>query len=204
MRMLKLLARGFFALALLSVAGVGVFFEVSGLLANRLDGAKTVPVVDSEMGRIAVGNWGAASEDQLSGQVVGGDARVEIVKRYLTKYHSPLLPQAGLIVELADKYKFDYYWILAIGQQESNLCKKIPADSYNCWGYGINSAGTLRFGSYEAALTSFAEYLDREYFKKGRNTPELIMKKYCPHSNGSWAYGVGHFIEEIETGSFDR
>lgn len=130
------------------------------------------------------------------------DARPVLIRKYLTKYQSPLLPYSDLIFKLSQEYGFDYYWIIAIAQQESNLCKSIPQDSHNCWGYGINSAGTLRFDSYELALKSYAEYLKREYFDKGLNTPELMMRKYCPHSNGSWAYGVNQFIKEIDSGSF--
>jgi hypothetical protein len=139
-------------------------------------------------------------EEEIS--VVGGNARPLIIKNYLEKYKSPLLPYANLIYELSETYGFEYYWIIAIAQQESNLCKKIPVDSYNCWGYGIHSKGTLRFESYEMALKSFAEYLNREYFKKGLGTAELMMTKYCPSSNGSWAFGVNQFIEEMESGDF--
>lgn len=204
MRLLKLVVVGVFATAVLAVGAVVIFVEVSGLVVRPKNLSQLKMPKGSNGGQVVLGNFAEENgSDQITGQVIGSDARVEITRRYLAKYHSPLLPQANLIVELADKYGFDYYWILAIGQQESNLCKKIPANSYNCWGYGINSAGTLRFESYQAALASYAEYLDREYFKKGRNTAELIMAKYCPHSNGSWAYGVNHFIEEIETGSFD-
>lgn len=133
---------------------------------------------------------------------IGDDARPLLIKKYLTKYNSPLLPYSDLIFKLSQDYGFEYYWILAIGQQESNLCKKIPENSHNCWGYGINSAGTLRFDSYDTALKSYALYLKTQYFDKGYKTPEDIMKKYCPHSNGSWAYGVNQFINEIETGTF--
>lgn len=130
------------------------------------------------------------------------DARSLIVKRYLEKYKSPLAPYADLICQLSDTYGFEYYWIPAIAQQESNLCKKIPEGSHNCWGYGIHSKGTLKFESYDLALKSYAEYLKRVYFDKGLNTSELIMKKYCPNSDGSWARGVNQFIREMETGDF--
>jgi len=139
---------------------------------------------------------------KIGDSVVGEDARPVIIEKFLKKYNSPLLPYSKLIFDLSQTYGFDYYWILAIGMQESNLCKVIPENSHNCWGYGINSAGTLKFDNYELALKSYAEYLKRQYFDKGLNTPELIMKKYCPHSNGSWAYGVQHFIDEMESGKF--
>lgn len=134
--------------------------------------------------------------------VVSEDARPEIIRRYLAKYKSPLLPYSDLIFELSETYGYDYRWIVAIAQQESNLCKKIPEDSHNCWGYGIHKSGTLKFENYELALRSYAEYLKRVYFDKGLNTPETIMKKYCPSSNGSWAYGVSKFMEEMENGNF--
>jgi len=148
-------------------------------------------------------NVGVDEKDSfIEGKAIANDARPVIIKKYLQKYKSPLEPYSDLIFELSETYGFDYSYILAIGQQESNLCKKIPENSFNCWGYGIHKRGTLGFDNYEIALRSFAEYLDREYFKKGYTTPEEMMKKYCPHSNGSWAFGVRHFMEEIKNGDF--
>ena len=139
----------------------------------------------------------------ISATATGADARPILIRKYLEKYKSPLLPYSDLIFELSETYGYEYYWIVAIAQQESNLCKKIPENSHNCWGYGIHKNGTLRFDNYEIALKSYAEYLKRQYFDKGLNTPELIMKKYCPSSNGSWANGVRQFIEELKNGDFD-
>jgi hypothetical protein len=141
-------------------------------------------------------------DSYIKSKVSVGDARPIIIKRYLQKYKSPLEPYSDLIFDLSQTYGFDYSYILAIGQQESNLCKKIPENSFNCWGYGIHKRGTLGFDNYEIALRSFAEYLKREYFDKGLDTPEKIMKKYCPHSDGSWAFGVQYFINEIKNGDF--
>jgi hypothetical protein len=148
-------------------------------------------------------NVGTNEKDSyIEGKAVANDARPVIIRKYLQKYNSPLEPYSDLIFELSQTYGFDYSYILAIGQQESNLCKKIPENSFNCWGYGIHKEGTLGFDNYEIALKSFAEYLKREYFDKGYTTPEEMMKKYCPHSNGSWAFGVQHFIDEIKNGDF--
>lgn len=147
----------------------------------------------------------ATTEDmfgEITGEVGGSDARQLIIERYLARYNSPLLPYAKKILEVSQTYGFEYYWIVAIAQQESNLCKKIPEGSHNCWGYGIHKKGTLTFENYDLALESYGEYLKRVYFDKGLNTPELIMKKYCPSSNGSWARGVSQFIEEMESGNF--
>ena len=154
---------------------------------------------------LSVAAEGANQESEVLGikaEVTGADARPLIIKKYLEKYHSPLAPYAQQIFDLSELYGYEYYWIVAIAQQESNLCKKIPENSYNCWGYGIHAKGTLRFESYDLALKSYAEYLKVAYFDKGLNTPELIMKKYCPHSDGSWARGVQQFIDEMESGKF--
>ena len=158
----------------------------------------TMPVVETK----AAAMTNETVENKIESQEVEADARPLLIKRYLEKYNSPLVPYYQMIFDLSETYGFEYYWIPAIAQQESNLCKKIPEDSHNCWGYGIHKNGTLKFDSYELALKSYAEYLKRVYFDKGLNTPELIMKKYCPHSDGSWARGVNQFINTIESGNF--
>jgi len=148
----------------------------------------------------------SAAEDtkniSVDATVSGADARPMLIKKYLEKYNSPMAPYSDLIFQISEDYGFEYYWIVAIAQQESNLCKKAPEGSYNCWGYGVHKKGTLKFDGYELAIKSYAEYLKREYFDKGLNTPELMMKKYCPSSNGSWANGVNQFIEELKSGNF--
>ncbi len=177
-----------------------VFWQSLGVLDIRFDNSRVLGVTDEVVIISKEKGEERVVEEEL--KVVSGDARPLIIKRYLERYKSPLAPYADLIYELSEAYGFEYYWIVAIAQQESNLCKKIPDNSYNCWGYGIHSQGTLKFENYEMALKSFAEYLDREYFKKGLDTAELMMTKYCPHSNGSWAFGINQFIEEMEFGNF--
>lgn len=197
-------SRAFFLLAVVSVM-VAVFgFEIA-LLNSRRSGL--VLGNESTVDNSIVSVLSSDSSGNVDGGVVAAlvqadDARPLIIKRYLEKYKSPLVPYSDLIFKLSQTYGFEYYWIVAIAQQESNLCKKIPEGSHNCWGYGINSAGTLKFESYELALKSYAEYLKREYFDKGRMTSTQIMQKYCPHSNGSWARGVQQFIDDMESGDF--
>lgn len=126
------------------------------------------------------------------------DARPQIVKKYLLNYHSPLAPYADFIVQIADKYSLDFRLVTAIAQQESNLCKIIPPESYNCWGWGIHSKGTLGFNSYEEGIETVSKGLREEYLDKGYITVSDIMSKYTPQSNGSWANGVSSFMSEME------
>src|SRR3989338_5981741 len=126
------------------------------------------------------------------------DARIEIIRQFFEKYKSPLEPFAKNIVEDADKYGLDYRLLPAIAMQESNLCQKIIADSYNCWGFGIYGNKVTRFDSYPEAIGTVTKTLATNYIAGGLNTPEEIMKKYTPSNNGSWAYSVNYFMELLQ------
>jgi len=148
----------------------------------------------------------AVSGHAVNPQVLGAfsynvkseDAVPEIIKAYLARYQSPLLPYADALVNTARSYRMDPRLLVAIAQQESNLCKKIPDDSFNCWGWGIHSRGTLRFSSYEEAMTAVTKGLAENYLGQGLTTPEAIMGIYTPLSDGSWARGVQQFIDEMQ------
>lgn len=134
----------------------------------------------------------------VSAEIGASDARPEIVKKYLDSYNSPLSPFADFIVQTSDKYSLDFRLTTAIAQQESNLCKIIPPGSYNCWGWGITSVGTLGFNSYQQGIDEVSQGLREEYLNKGYTTVEDIMSKYTPQSNGSWAAGVNEFMSEMQ------
>jgi hypothetical protein len=134
----------------------------------------------------------------LSGSAIPSDARSELIKQYLAYYNSPLVNYADFIVEAADRWGLDFRLITAIAQQESNLCKKIPPRTYNCWGWGIHSEGTLAFSSYKEGIETVSQGIREEYIDKGLTTPEEIMGKYTPLSQGSWAAGVETFMGEME------
>jgi hypothetical protein len=160
---------------------------------------KAVNLIDSPKSGVRVY---ASLPDQpkaVSTTIEKADARVEIVKKYLDRYNSPLYTLAPTLVENADKYGLDFRLLTAIAQQESNLCKIIPEDTFNCWGWGIHSAGTLGFNSYEEGIETVSKGLKQNYVDKGLTTPELIMTKYTPSSpNGAWAKGVLSFMEEMQ------
>ena len=145
-------------------------------------------------------------ENNVKTSVKVADARAEIIRQYLKSYESPLEPQAELIVELSDTYNFDYRWLVAIAQQESSLCKKIPEDSYNCWGWGIypepsnpSVLKVTRFDSFEDALRRIAPQFTK-IFLQGNHTkdPMEVMRTYTPPSEGSWANGINQFFGKLE------
>ncbi|MBU2592709.1 MAG: hypothetical protein ABH867_02165 [Patescibacteria group bacterium] len=137
-------------------------------------------------------------EGKISANLIGADARPILIERYLSAYNSPLAEFSELIFDSSQQYGLDYRLTTAIAQQESNLCKKSPPNCFNCWGVGIHSRGTMCFDSYPEAIIWVAKYLRQEYLDKGLETPEEIMSKYCPLSNGSWAVGVKQFMAELE------
>jgi len=133
----------------------------------------------------------------ISQEIEIADARPVLIKNYLEKYKSPLLPYGDYILEVSDKYQLDYGLILAIAQCESNVCKKIPEGSYNCWGFGN---GESKFRSWESALEYVAQTLKEDYYDKGLVTPQEIMPKYVPPSvekGGPWAKCVDKFLAEL-------
>ncbi len=126
------------------------------------------------------------------------DGRVANLKSFFRKYNSPLYDHADFIIKVSDEYNFDYRLLPAIAMQESGLCRVIPHNSYNCWGWGIYGDTITRFSSYEEAIETVAKGLKKYYIDKGLVTASAIMAKYTPSSNGSWAHGVNTFLKALE------
>lgn len=134
----------------------------------------------------------------ISFKIVEADARSEIIRNYLAINNSPLTPFADYIVKTADKYGIDWRLTTAIAMKESGLCKVIPEGSYNCWGWGIHSAGTLKFSSFEEGIETVTKGLKENYIDIGLDSVEKIMTKWIPHSpNGAWAEDVKIYLNKL-------
>lgn len=125
------------------------------------------------------------------------DIRVERLRDFLSFYKSPLEPFANEIVSVADIYGVDYRLIPAIAMQESNLCKKAPKNSNNCWGYGIYAKKVTKFKNYKEGIATVTKTLAKSYKVNGLVTPEEIMTRYTPSNDGSWADSVTHFMNKL-------
>ncbi len=134
----------------------------------------------------------------VSFEVGTADARPVIIRQYLEKHRSPLTSQADYFFKIAQKYNLDYRLLVAIAQQESNLGKKIPEGTYNAWGWGIHSEGTLGFSSWEEGIETVAKGLRENYLDKGFVNLEQIAARYAPPSKEAWAFGVSQFMGEME------
>lgn len=137
------------------------------------------------------------SSGTLTATIEKKDIRLTLVKDFFTEYKSDLLPYADEVIDAADKYGLDYRLIPAIAMQESNLCKKAPKDSHNCWGFGIYGKKMTKFDNYADAIETVTKTLAHQYKAKGLNTPEEIMSRYTPSNTGAWAYSVNHFMKEL-------
>lgn len=139
--------------------------------------------------------------------IVSGDARPVIVRNYLERYNSPLVPYADLFIEKADEYGLDNYLLpVAIAQQESNLGKITPPECHNAWGWGIHSRGTLCFESWEEGIDIYIRDFSSNYGKitKIEDEDEMLqalMERYAPVSieaaDGAWAKGIKQFLTDI-------
>jgi len=123
------------------------------------------------------------------------------MKSFLESYHSPLANYSNVILSVSEELGLDWRLLTAIAGAESTFCRTIPDESYNCWGWGIHSRGTLRFSSYEEGIRTVAKGLKEKFLDDGLTTIEEIMARYAPLSlekDGSWAYAVNYFMNQLE------
>ncbi len=143
-------------------------------------------------------SYNADLSEGYTAEIKPGDSRTANLKAFFRKHNSPLYDQSELIVKVSDEYQFDYRLLPAIAMQESNLCRVIPDDSHNCWGWGIYGTTVTKFDSYDEAIETVAKGIKKNYIDKGLVTASAIMKVYTPQSKGSWAYGVNTFLKALE------
>lgn len=139
-----------------------------------------------------------SSENVFTDQITSQNATTEIVRQFFEKYKSPLTPFAQDVIDAANEYNLDFRLIPAIAMQESNLCKKIPKDSYNCWGFGIYGGKVTRFENYKEAIYTVTKTLATKYRENGLETPEQIMTKYNPSNHNNWLDSVNHFMNILK------
>jgi len=143
-------------------------------------------------------SYKADLSDGYTAEIKPGDARAANLKAFLRKYNSDLYNHTDKIIEVSDKYGFDYRLLPAIAMQESNLCHLIPENSFNCWGWGIYGTTVTRFDSYDDAIETVGKGIKDHYIDEGLVTASAIMAKYTPSSKGSWQHGVNTFMKALE------
>lgn len=190
MKKLILLIVFFFASAIVNIAfSINVYANTSR--------ARTITVILQEFNSLSQNSELQNDTEYYSDSGVK-DHRIAVLKAFFRRHESPLYEYADYIVKVSDAYKLDYRLVPAIAMQESTACKFIPKNSYNCWGWGIYGNKVRRFSSYNEGIEVVAKGIRTHYIDKGLTTPEAIMGKYTPSSNGSWARGVSNVLGVLE------
>ncbi len=130
-------------------------------------------------------------------QIVAGDARAVLVDNFFRRYSSPMTGVGQDIVTAADKYQIPFGLLPAIAQCEGNVGKVMPENSFNPYGFGIYGDKVTRFDSWQSGIEAVSKTLRHDYFDIGLDSPDKIMTKYTPSSNGSWAFCVSKFMLEL-------
>jgi len=138
------------------------------------------------------------ADNTIENTIKSEDSKTEIVRQFLARYNSPLEPYAPDIVAAANRYDMDWRLLPAIAMQESTLCKKIIADSHNCWGWGIYGKKVTKFSNYPEAIETITKTLSTKYRDKGLVTAFEIAKLYNPSNTNNWAENVTFVMNQLK------
>ena len=127
------------------------------------------------------------------------DIRTKVLEEYFVSIRSPLVGQASIFIEMADKYKLDKWGLLpAIAMIETNGCRTENQRGYgirNCWGWRRNGKD-IRFSTWEDSIGNITKSL-----AKYNTDPFSIQPSYCPpceaSGNDLWAKGVVSELRKI-------
>jgi hypothetical protein len=126
------------------------------------------------------------------------DSQTEIVRQFLARHGSPLEDYSPDIIAAAKRYDLDFRLLPAIAMQESNACKRVIADSNNCWGWGIYGGKVTRFSNYPEAIETISKTLSTKYRDRGLITPQELGQLYNPSNTNNWAENVQSFMDDMK------
>ena len=135
---------------------------------------------------------------QIDQTIIADDSRPTILDNFFKKNNSPMIGLGDFVVRTADKYSVPFGLLPAIAMCEGNLGKVMPENSYNPYGWGIYGEKKTKFESWEVGIEKVIKGLKSNYLGQGLVTAEQMMKKYTPPSNGSWAFCVNQFLDELK------
>jgi hypothetical protein len=125
------------------------------------------------------------------------DSRVRILREFLEKYNSPLVPFAKTFINVADKYALDWKLVVSISGVESTFGQQIPVGSFNGWGWGIYGDNMIKFSSWTEGIETVSEGLKTRYIDGwGAKDVYEIGRYYA--ASPTWAQRVEHFMNMIE------
>ena len=118
------------------------------------------------------------------------------IDKFLKNRKSPLAGYGKVFVAAGKKYGVDPRLVVAISGIESSFGKHILG-THNAWGWGPGKG----FGSWEEGITTVTRGLRSGYLDRGLKTPEQIVNRYAPASDGNdtgnWVRVVNQFLGEL-------
>ena len=127
------------------------------------------------------------------------ESKTEIVRQFLERYNSELEPYTPELISASERYGLDHRLLPAIAMQESNLCRRIPEGSNNCWGWGIYGGKVTSFNNYPEAIETISKALGTKYREThGLVTPVEVGKRYNPSNTNNWAENVTFFMNQMQ------
>lgn len=121
------------------------------------------------------------------------DYRVYTLRKFLSKFGSPLTPYSPDFIKQADYYGIDWRMVPAISGVESTFGKQIPYNSYNAYGW-VN--GNYSFKSWPDSIQVVSKTIKYNYIDKGAVSIGSIAKIYAPPSV-TWGSKVKYFVSKI-------
>src|SRR3989344_1141687 len=126
------------------------------------------------------------------------DNRVKKLSSFLEKHNSPLAPYAKYFVDAADKYGLDWRLLPAIAGVESSYGKRMPAGSFNPFGWGIYQERVIRFSSFEEAIDTVAKGISQKYPNEAKTNIIKLGRIYNGVTPSSWSSKVTFIMSKIE------
>jgi hypothetical protein len=145
----------------------------------------------------AAGNVAGRSALLASTLAKAEDPRVVKLRAYLEAQNSPLAPYAETFVTEADANNLDWKFVVSIAGVESGYGKRIPAASYNGWGWGIYGGKVTRFATWDEGITTISHDIRAKYMTKwGAKDIYDIGRRYA--ANPHWAQRVTYFMNKLD------
>lgn len=117
----------------------------------------------------------------------------KVLKEYLEKSSSPMLPYVDSFLEACSTYDLDCYLLPAISGVESTFGKFIAPGTNNAFGWG---RGIIPFTSFHEAIMTVGKGLRENYIDKGATSVNAIGAIYC--EGNTWSGKVTYFMNKFE------
>jgi len=118
------------------------------------------------------------------------------IDSFLKQKGSPMAGMGAVFVGAGKKYGVDPALAVAISGIESSFGKH-TFKPYNAWGWMSGSG----WGSWEQGISTVIKGLSQGYIRQGLTSPEAIVRKYAPASDGNdeqrWAQVVNQYLGEL-------